>query len=71
MDDFLQRLKDEAADLALKLTALNSFMSTQRFVDLDRANKDLLYSQQRSMSKYLQILGQRLELLGSSFEFKK
>ena len=46
-------------------------MRTQNFVDLDRQNKDLLYKQSRLMNEYLQILGQRLEILGDKFSFKK
>ena len=69
--DFLERLKDEAKELAAKVNGLNSFMATEGFVALDRENKDLLYEQQRAMSVYLQILGKRLEILGSKFEFKK
>lgn len=68
---FLERLMLEAQDLAEKTNKLNDFMRTQSFVDLDRQNKDLLYKQSRLMNKYLQILGQRIELLNSKFEFKK
>jgi hypothetical protein len=46
-------------------------MRTQKFVDLDRQNKDLLYKQSRLMNEYLQILGQRIELLGEKFSFKQ
>jgi hypothetical protein len=45
-------------------------MRTQSFVDLDRQNKDLLYTQSRLMNEYLQVLGQRLEILGGQFSFK-
>lgn len=45
MSDFKTRLKEEAQELAIKTNALNDFMRTQAFVDLDRANKDLLYTQ--------------------------
>jgi len=69
--DFLERLKDEAKELAVKVNGLNTFMATEEFVALDRENKDLLYEQQRAMSVYLQILGKRLEILGGEFEFKK
>ena len=71
MGGFLERLEEEAKDLAIKINGLNSFMATQGFVDLDRENKDLLYEQQRVMSVYLQILGKRIEISGSKFEFKK
>lgn len=41
-------------------------MRTQKFVDLDRENKDLLYKQSRLMNEYLQVLGQRIELIGEN-----
>jgi len=53
--------------IAGKLNKLNLFMVTENFVALDRENKDLLYEQQRTMSKYVQILGKRLELLGVTY----
>jgi hypothetical protein len=68
---FLERLMLEAQELAEKTNKLNDFMRTQPFVNLDRQNKDLLYKQSRLMNEYLQILGQRIELLNSKFEFKK
>lgn len=70
-NSFYDRLLIEAQELAIKTNALNDFMRTQPFVDLDRQNKDLLYKQSRLMNEYLQILGQRLEILGDKFSFKK
>lgn len=69
-DSFYDRLLLEAQELANKTNALNTFMSTQGFVDLDRQNKDLLYTQSRLMNEYLQVLGQRLEILGDKFSFE-
>ena len=68
---FYDRLLQEAQELSTKTNALNDFMRTQAFVDLDRENKDLLYSQSRLMNEYLQVLGKRIELLGEKFAFKK
>lgn len=68
---FYDRLLIEAQELAAKTNALNDFMRTQAFVDLDRQNKDLLYKQSRLMNEYLQILGHRIELLGEKFSFKE
>ena len=68
---FYDRLLIESQELATKTNALNDFMRTQGFVDLDRQNKDLLYKQFRLMNEYLQVLGQRLEILGKKFSFKK
>jgi hypothetical protein len=70
-NSFYDRLLIEAQELATKTNALNDFMRTQGFVNLDRQNKDLLYTQSRLMNEYLQILGQRLEILGDKFSFKK
>ena len=70
-ETFYDRLLIEAQELATKTNALNDFMHTQDFVDLDRQSKDLLYNQSRLMNEYLQILGQRLELLGAKFTFEK
>jgi len=69
-NSFYDRLLIEAQELAIKTNALNDFMRTQNFVNLDRQNKDLLYTQSRLMNEYLQILGQRLEILGNKFSFK-
>ena len=44
-NSFYDRLLIEAQELATKTNALNDFMRTQTFVDLDRQNKDLLYTQ--------------------------
>lgn len=70
MNTFRERLLQESQELAEKLNKLNQFMASERFIELERPQKDLLYSQSRTMSKYLQILGKRLELLGVSFEHK-
>ena len=56
-NSFYERLLTEAQELATKTNALNDFMRTQTFVDLDRKNKDLLYKQSRLMNEYLQVLG--------------
>ena len=69
-NSFYDRLLIEAQELATKLNGLNDFMRTQNFVDLDRQNKDLLYTQSRLMNEYLQVLGKRLEILGDKFSFK-
>jgi hypothetical protein len=69
-NSFYDRLLIEAQELATKTNALNDFMRTQAFVDLDRQNKDLLYKQSRLMNEYLQVLGQRLEILGKKFSSK-
>ncbi|MGK0446564.1 MAG: hypothetical protein ACJA2M_000333 [Polaribacter sp.] len=66
-ETFYDRLLNQTRELATKTNSLNDFMRTKNFVDLDRVNKDLLYTQSRLMNEYLQVLGQRLELLGDKF----
>jgi len=56
-----QRLLAETRETAERLNKLNSFMATDAFPKLPREDKDLLYSQQRVMSEYVQILGKRFE----------
>lgn len=60
---FFDRLVIESQELKAKANALNDFMRTQKFISLDRQNKDLLYKQSRIMNEYLQVLDQRIELL--------
>ena len=65
------RLLTETQETADRLNKLNAFMATDAFPKLDRVDKDLLYAQQRVMSRYVQILGQRLERAGQQFEHAK
>lgn len=65
------RLLAETQETADCLNKLNSFMATDAFPKLPREDKDLLYSQQRVMSEYVQILGKRLERAGQQFEHAK
>ena len=60
-------LLTETQEVAARLNKLNAFMASDEFPKLHRAEKDLLYSQQRVMSKYVQILGKRLEMTGQEF----
>ncbi len=61
------RLLAETQETAARLNKLNVFMASEAFPKLPREDKDLLYSQQRAMSKYVQILGKRLERAGQQF----
>ena len=63
-----ERLLEEAQETAGRMNKLNAFMATEAFPRLEREDKDLLYSQQRVMSEYLQILGKRIERGGSQFK---
>jgi len=69
-ETFQDRLLFETQDTAERLNKLNVFMGSDGFIELDRKDKDLLYEQQRVMSRYVQILGQRLESFGESFKHK-
>ena len=62
-----QRLLEETRETADRLNKLNLFMATDAFPKLPREDKDLLYSQRRTMCKYVQILGKRLERAGKTF----
>lgn len=70
VDDFKSRLKKERLELADKLNKLNTFMSTDKFYNLPREDKDLLYDQNIHMTKYLQVLGKRCERLGIVLDTK-
>ena len=62
------RLLAETQETAARLNKLNAFMATDAFPSLERIDKDLLYSQQRVMSEYVQILGKRLERAEMEFQ---
>ena len=62
------RLITEAQETAKRLNSLNQFMAGDLFPTLPAEDKDLLYSQQRVMSKYLQILGKRINRAGEQFK---
>tara|TARA_R110000868_G_scaffold123391_1_gene326843 strand:- start:47 stop:265 length:219 start_codon:yes stop_codon:yes gene_type:complete len=70
-EEQLNRLLAEARGTAERLNKLNTFMAGYAFPKLPREDKDLLYSQSRAMSRYVQILGQRLERVGQQFTHAK
>jgi hypothetical protein len=61
----------ETQTVAARLNELNTFMASSSFSNLPRDAKDLHYAQQRVMSKYVQILGKRLEREGKPFEHQQ
>lgn len=65
------RLKTETQENAKRLNDLNAFMKTEKFYELPRKEKDLLYEQQRAMSTYLQILGKRCEIYGIKIDIEE
>jgi hypothetical protein len=62
------RLLTETQDAAGRLNNLKAFMETDAFRKLPLEERELLYSQQRVMSKYVQILGKRLERAEHQFK---
>jgi len=66
-----ERLLSETQETAVRLNRLNVFMASDVFPKLEREDKDLLYSQQRVMSKYVQILGKRLGRMAVQFSHSK
>ena len=66
-DEQKQRLLTETQETAARLNKLNAYMAGDQFPTLERTDKDLLYSQQRIMSEYVQILGKRLERANTQF----
>jgi hypothetical protein len=57
-----KRLVEETLKLGEKVNKLHAFMASTMFYFLPRADKDLLYEQEKAMMTYLQILGKRCEL---------
>ena len=56
-----QRVVSEHQDLFDKLTKLRSFVCTDLFKSLDRAEQDRLISQKLFMEGYLNVLKQRID----------
>lgn len=69
-DNTSDELLTETRSIAKGLNDLNTFMASNDFPKLTRPEKDLFYSQQRAMSKLVQVLGKRLELRNQSFTHK-
>lgn len=67
----MERLLHETQFNAENLNKLNRFMGSDEFPKLPRADKKLLYKQQRIMSRFVEILGRRLERAGRQFEHKR
>ena len=67
---FYDRLLIEKSELATKKNALNDFMRTQTFIDLDTENKNLLNAQSMLMDEYLQVLILRVGLLKNNLKHK-
>ncbi len=62
-ETFLDRLKQEHKELDDKVSKLMAFIGTEAYFGIGEANKILLEEQLEAMTKYLNILTVRLELL--------
>ena len=60
---FIERLKSERKELSEKTEKLMSFLTSEKFNELDSVNKMLLEQQESCMQRYLRILDERTSLL--------
>lgn len=60
---FIERLKSERKELSEKTEKLMSFLTSEKFNELDSVNKMLLEQQESCMQRYLKILDERIGLL--------
>lgn len=70
LEDWQERLVEETKETATRLNRLNDFMATKTFYGISREAKDMLYEQQRTMSKLVEILGKRCEYYGLRLDQK-
>lgn len=59
MKDYIERMKDEGEELAMKMSKLYDFLN-QNHRDLDETEKYLMREQLEAMDKYLCILDARI-----------
>ena len=64
MSDFKERLVEEKKQLSDRLSKLKFFFISDEFDGLSKENKILLTWQRDAMTSYLNVLSERLELLG-------
>jgi len=60
MSTFLERLNEEANDLAGKMLKLGDFIGSENFGNIDGVQQILLQVQIKAMDTYLQCLRERL-----------
>jgi len=60
MSTFLERLNEEANDLASKMLKLGDFIGSENFGNIDEVQQILLQVQIKAMDTYLQCLRERL-----------
>lgn len=67
-DNFTRNLSKKIEKNKKDINDLNTYMASCEFTKLSRKEKDLLYEEQRALSKYLQILGKRCDLYDMGIE---
>ena len=63
MSDFLNRLKEEKAQLYERKTKLESFIGSDKFIQIDDVQQTLLNIQVQAMATYSQCLLERIARL--------
>jgi len=63
MSTFLERLVEEHSDLGLKLDKLGSFITGEKFNDIEVVQKSLLRIQYEAMNTYYACLSERIDNL--------
>lgn len=63
MDNFIERIVIEKAELQIKFNDLTAFLTSKSFNDINVDHQKLLHKQEQSMSSYLINLSDRLHLL--------
>lgn len=61
MEDFVKRIVKEKEELDIKITNLENFMETDKYIKLEVAEKILMTAQIRAMINYTEILGKRIK----------
>ena len=61
MQPYQQRVVDEKDELDEKLYALESFIDSPKFLELDRGERQRLARQAVLMTQYSDVLGERIE----------
>ena len=61
MEPYQERAIDEATELNVKVNALDNYLRTEAFRDIDDIDQELLQAQYTAMREYLDMLHQRIE----------
>lgn len=63
-EPFVNRMVEEYRELSERLKKLIAFTKTDKFVELDKEQRDLLLEQEDAMLRYKKVLGKRIETNG-------